>query len=521
MPTINSKTDWQDEVLAFWGRIPRSWKQSFLWAFALNIFVFFFDLAQFPLGDHDVGYVDGIPLLSGGLAGRWFIPFLHILDGHVQVPVWTQCLAFASQIVAGMAAVLLWKRDATAWQLFVGAAIISCMPVVTDFYYYHYMMLAFTCSQLFMVLGLHCAIADVKCKSLLRFFSVVLYTCAMASYQSSIMTWSVCFWALFCVRLAGNDSFRQCLTSLLPAFVCMLIACLLYSLSLRLYPLVGLSLDLYQFQTLQLADLPARFLDLLCHSYSHLVSPQGYFSLWMKLLLLAGMIGGIIAWYKVAGAHRLLLLPCLVLMPVAAKSQFLVSSTTGWETFRFAGLGLSYCYVFFFLGLLTSHKLVFRNLSFALVILLLPCFAINCLDEQVTHVRQTEHDLALLNRIVGRLESEPDFDPEKTYNLVQLGRPACFVKDNREPLSGRSVGQNWNPGFELWLLARYLRLGDRLNESMFKRPDLLQMAVDYMRDKKPFPHKDGIVIVDDTIIFYFEPAAIKVAEDNLVKGKVR
>lgn len=522
MTPIKLNSDWQGTVLSFWTQIPKAWKQAFFGAFALNVFVFFFDLAQFPLGDHDVGYIDGISLLNGGRAGRWFNPAINLLSGYVQIPVYTQCFAFVSQIMAGMAAVLLWKRDATAWQLFVGATIVSCLPVVTDFYYYHFQALAFTSSQLLMLIGLHFAILG-EARNRLAFLciSVILFTCGIASYQSSVMTWSVCFWGLFCVRLAGMDNFRQCLKCLLPAFACMLIACILYSISLRLYPLVGLSLDLYQFKTLKFTDLPARFFDLFQHSYSHLVSPQGYFSLWMKMLLLAGMLAGIISWSMLANSRRLILLPCLAIMPVAAKSQFLVSATTGWETFRFAGLALSYCYVFFFLGLMTSNKQALRNLAFALVILLLPCFAINCLDEQVTHVRQTEHDLALLNRIVGRLESMPDFAPEKTYNLVQLGKPTCFVKDNREPLSGRSVGQNWNPGFELWLLARYLRLGDRLNEEMFKRPDLLRLAVEHMRDKKPFPHRDGIAIVNDTIIFYFDSAAIKVAEANLAKGKVR
>lgn len=41
---------------------------------------------------------------------------------------------------------------------------------------------------------------------------------------------------------------------------------------------------------------------------------------------------------------------------------------------------------------------------------------------QIRHVRSTEHDLAVLNRVIGRIESLPNFDPDKTYNLVQLDR---------------------------------------------------------------------------------------------------
>lgn len=120
---------------------------------------------------------------------------------------------------------------------------------------------------------------------------------------------------------------------------------------------------------------------------------------------------------------------------------------------------------------------------------------------------------------MGRLEALPEFDPQKTYNLVQLGKPASFVSESgKYPLSDRTVGQYWNPGFELWMLARYLKLGDRLNEELYKRPDLLKIAVDYARDKKPFPHRDGVGILKDTIILYFDPKAIHVAEFNLKRG---
>ncbi len=71
------RSDWREDLLKLWQRIPVDWKKAFIAAMLINIIVYFFDLAQFPLGDHDVGcYEDGIPLLSGGRTGRWFTPFL-------------------------------------------------------------------------------------------------------------------------------------------------------------------------------------------------------------------------------------------------------------------------------------------------------------------------------------------------------------------------------------------------------------------------------------------------------------
>lgn len=525
------KSDWREDLLKLWQSIPADWKRAFTAAMLVNIIVYFFDLAQFPLGDHDVGYEEGIPLLSGGRAGRWFTPFLHLLSGHVQIPVYTQLLAFATQIAAGMGAVLLWRPKAGAWLLFAGGIVVSCMPAVTDFYYYHYMALAFTASQLFMVLALHASLKPGRHRLLSYALAIVLPTCALASYQSSIMTWTTCFWGLVLIKLLEWDGSLSALyilcKALCPALLCLMAACMLYATSLRFYPLVGLSLELYQFQTVAFGDLPQRFLELARQSWLHLAVPQGFMSLWLKILLLCALVGGAAAMLSSAmqtAQRRILkvsmLLVAIALFPIAAKSQFLVSHNNNWYLYRFLALGLSYVYSFFLLALLADSKTPIRNGGLLLFILLLPCMAVNCLDQQVRHVRSTEHDLAVLNRVVGRIESLPNFDPDKTYNLVQLGCTRPYLQDSARigpltPLSSQTISQAWNPGFELWLLSKYLKLGDRLNEEIRTRPDLMEKALNFARDKQAFPHQGSIGIVGDTIILLFDRNAISTAEARL------
>lgn len=536
MNTAFYDKDFRKSFLAAYQSVPVAWKKAFFAAMAVNILVFFFDLAQFPLGDHDVGYEDGIPLLSGGRSGRWFAPVLYLLSGHVQIPVYTQLLAFASQIAAGMAAVLLWFPAAGAWPLFVGGTVVSCMPAVTDFYYYHWQVLGFTCSQLFMILALHLTLRGHGHSMLRYVVAVVLCTTAMAGYQSSIMTWTACFWGwLLMVVLQWDGSNKtllaQCWSACL-AVACFLVAGLLYSVSLSLYPLVGLSLELYQFQTIPLTALPKRLLELAKQSWLHLVVPQGFMSLWLKMLLLGGMAGGAAAMlHGAARKERRTLRLCfltagILLFPMAAKSQFLVSGSSEWYLYRFLALGLSYAYLFFFLFLFTSGAVRARNAGFALFAFLLPCMAVNCLDQQVRHVRQANHDMAVLNRVVGRIESLPDYHAEKRYDLVQLGCTIPYLKDvpgmgTHNPLASQTVSQAWNPGFELWLLSKYLKLGDRINEEAVSRPDLMEKALAFVQGKRPFPAPGSIGIVDDCIILYFDSAAVPKAQTRLrqMEGK--
>lgn len=521
--------EWRETCVRLWISIPRAWRVAFFAALAVNAAVFFYDLAQFPLGDHDVGYQDGIHLLSGGRAGRWFTPFLHLLSGHVQIPVWTQVLAFSCQIAAAMGAVLLWRTAAGAWPLFACAVAVSCMPWVTDFYYYHWMALAFPASQLFMVLALHLSLSAQAPRLPRRLAAVVLCVCALATYQSSIMTWTACFWGFLLVRLAQWDGSRAGLGALarmlVPPLLCLAASCGLYALSVALYPLVGLSLGLYQFSTITPETFPLRLLQLARMSWAQLVTPSGFVTPWLTGLLGCVAAGG--AWALLSQcahdghgrAWRLCLCVLgLTLFPLAAESQFLVSASESWRLFRFLGMGMSYLYAFFLLALLMAGRRALRNLGFALFVLVLPCMAVNDLDQQVRHVRSVEHDQAVLNRILARIEALPGYDAEKTYNLVQLGRTVPYLADSpgTEPLRRATVSQAWHPGYELRMLSKYLKLGDRLNEEVRMRPDLMEKALVWARGRKPFPAGDSIGLVDgDTIVLLLDDRATGLAEARL------
>lgn len=171
MCTYLKERELSTDIIRLIKAIPKPVYLAFFAAMLANIVCFFHDLALFPIGDHDVGYLGNIPLLSGGRAGRWFIPFLHSLSGHTQIPVWTQLMAFATQIAAAMLFCLLLYPGPGFFPLFVSAILISGMPYVLDFYYHHYMALSFSASQLFMLLSLYFAI-DTRRRPVLIFQAI-------------------------------------------------------------------------------------------------------------------------------------------------------------------------------------------------------------------------------------------------------------------------------------------------------------------------------------------------------------
>lgn len=522
-------TDWLCSLKNAWNALPSPWKKAFFCALLVNVVVYFYDLAQFPLGDHDVGYMDGIPLLSGGRAGRWFLPFLHLLDGHVQIPVYTTLLGMATLIASGMAAVLLWKRDAGFAPLFVGAVVVSCHPAVTDFYYYHFMILGFTTAPLFLLLSIHCVMGPQAFRPLRLLAAIVLATIGLASYQSAVMTWTTCMCGHVLVQISqwdgSGEQLRARLKSLLPPVLCMVVACLLYALSLARYPLVGLSLDLYQFKTNAASGFAARLAEVVRQAWIHLALPQGFVSGWLKGIFLLAMPAAFWALWRQGrpcsrpAVRAALLVIFFLLLPVAAKSQFLVSSSSDWHTYRFMALSDNYLYAFFLVMLFGSALVLARNAGLLLFALALPCMAVNLLDQQVRHVRSVEHDMAVLNRVVGRIEALPAYDPDKSYNLVQFGRTIPYLANSPgmgpgNPLARITVSQAWHPGFELWHLSRYLKFNERINEES-DNTALLAQALQFARGRKAFPAPGSIGIINDTIVLIFDEQAVRQVERRL------
>ncbi|MDR2745668.1 MAG: hypothetical protein LBB66_10835, partial [Desulfovibrio sp.] len=318
-----------------------------------------------------------------------------------------------------------------------------------------------------------------------------------------------------------------------PPFAAFAAACLLYTASLSLYPLAGFSPEgEYQFRTLSAGGMLRRIPAVVKAAYAHFFVIQPFMGPWLKALLLFVSAGGFIALTHEARARKLasgrviLLVLGMLLLPVAAKSQFFVSAGENYYLFRFASLGLNYVYLFFLLALLGSESVKARNAGFALGIPLLPVMIVNCLHQQVLHVRSNTHDIATLNRVVMKMEELPGFSLDKTWNLVQFGRTTPYMArtySSRYDVDGLSgfngtISQVWRPGFALRLIEADLKLAERMNEYGTSNPDILRKAVSFAEGKKSFPAPGSVGIVDDIIVLVLDEKSVEIARTRLARA---
>lgn len=510
-----------------WRSIPSDWKKVFLIALASNFFVFSYGMMQFPLGDHDVSCIEGVSYFGEAVLGRWFTPFLYALSGFLQIPVYTQTLAMALQIIVGMAVVLLWKKDVGFFHLLASALLVSLIPFVNEYYYFHWAALNFSFSQLFMILP----IVILSQWTWLRFFiSTAMIVLALATYQSSIMTFMVVFCGLVAFKVMNWDgsrsSFMQILKQLSLPVAAAVFGSILYAISLFPIVYLGYLQSPYHFQ---IASGPffLRLLDVAQSAFAHLWYTQAYSPRLLKILFLfssiVGAIGIIINSRQ--GALRIqavkfgLLLLAFVAVILASKSQFLFSGYTNVYAYRFAGLSLSYVYLFFISGLFIMPAGLIKRLGIASFCLAIFVCAVNDFRAQEQLVRSNTHDFAVLNRVVARIEALDEFDPAITYNIVHFGKPKPYIASLYDQsdydvdgveLLGRTITQTWRPGPELTILSKYLKFGLLLTERSFNGKDVLVKAVKAANNHKAFPHKSFCFITDNNIL-------VLVFDENVVK----
>ncbi len=519
-----------EDLRTCWEAVPRHWKKAFVAALAVNFFVFFYGMSQYPLGDHDVGFLARVPETYHVSIGRWFAPFLYSLSGFLQIPVYTQTLAIIFQITAGMGAVLLWKKEAGFGCLFFGGLLVSLCPFVNEHYYYHWMAADFPFSQLCMVFAL--LVADRKRGVPRLLASSLLVMMGLATYQSSLMAFTVVWCGLCVFKLADCDAspegYRrlavECGFTLLPLFL----GVAAYQLSLVGLVQIGmLKADAYQLQAAA-SPLTDRLWKTVASSFGHLWFSQPYFPRIPKIVLLIVVCTGAacLAAKTLRPTRRnaifrlVALLVMLVGVIIASKSQVLVSDYSNYYAFRFSGAGLSYLYLAFLTALLASPVAGWRRVGIVCALAIVPMFAVNDLRAQEQIVHSNRHDFAVLNRVVARIESLDEFDPDKSYNIVQFGRTKPYIPElyrkNAYDVGGVeffsiTVSQDWWPGFELNILSRYLKLGEiRINGYNTAHKPFLAKAALAARGHRAFPHKDSCFIMDgDTLVLVFDEQALE------------
>ncbi len=510
--------------------------KAFTIAFIINFLVYLPELAQMPLGDHDLGYLPGIAYTSGGGIGRWFLPFLYAVRGFELIPVVITLLAFVMHIGAGMAAVYLWyKEKANLLEYVAGALFISLIPFSMDHYFFHWQADSFPFAQLCMILAI---IFSSTGKRNYFILGVILTTIGLATYQSSIQTAAVCWTGVVILQLIKWDGSKnkllELIRTLIPSSCALLLGALLYFLSvtiLRMLNLIRSSAYQLEVNDLSFAE---RIFSVISQSFLQFWYSQPFFPKSLKILLLGIVLSGcIVIIYRAVTDKKntnthvktLLVATSLAAMLVLSQIQSFIVTFSPY-TFRLLATSLSYIYLFAFLILLLSQNKILQRFSYVLGIIILLSFVVQDLKAQYYFAQQNKYDFSLVNRVIYRVESLDNFDPDKEYTFILLGKAPIFneleFKDAEmygASLAGNTITKSYPQGLVFPLLTPYIRTKNMLGEHSILTPELIK-AAEMSISRRPYPARESCFIHDDLIVVILDnKAAQYVLKRNSAKTK--
>lgn len=504
-------------------RLRRAWFVGLAIAIATYAYVLF----QFPTGNHDWTRMDGLEFHSYQVrVGRWFAPAIYALTGFRQLPVLNALIGLVGYVSAGFATCLfieaLTKKELPAAAHLVAGLLCALLPFGNWTFYYSWMAGMGPLAQLFCVLGLTYVARTPRPRGVA--WGGLVICVSLATYQAAIDTAAVLFWLaaiLWLVAPGASAERRRGFRGLIALAGSIALGAGLYKLSLSTLSAGHLlSTTSYHFRFISWAEFPARLAEVRAAAAAHMVDPHPFFSVALKLSLLALMLVGVavliargFAAFPGRGARSVATAVGVVvgvaLMILCTKIQFLVGAKDNYFDNRFASFGLTYVYVPLIVLGLGGLGPIARRVHLAACISCIWACVVSDLSWQDAHVKQNQYDKRFVERLITRIESQPGFSYEKKYHLVQLGS-VPDIRRNFFDYSGTASAYHeftmmasWRPHEAYLVMEPRFDIESVINlkKLVARRPTpRVNALMEHLQASQPWPHESSVAIVNNILV---------------------
>lgn len=407
--------------------------------FGLLFFCYFFDMAHFLIGNHDISQImNGVSIVPRHIpVGAFGIHLFSLIFSYGEtLPVLPNVFAYAAMTFVAIMFCNVFGCVKNNYVYFIVCALIVLSPMFISIFYYKFSLVSYMIAPLLVMYGFKCSF-DREWTILGSCVVVLCFFLGLASYPAVLSMLLVlgCLW-LFKENMLWNGSFKQAVPNIKRFLIfCgqLIIAICLYKLSTKLLVYFGLmsSTD-YHINHFSLEEFVANAPATIIIAFKHLWVTQPFMPRELKLPLLAILLVGFVlgtaqAVRSAATWPQILLkifLSCLFFSAsiVFCKTAQLFNPVSSREPYelRFAVYCLLYIYAFFAIILLKQAKVV-RTVSAALVIFCIMISVFNVLYAQRVWKSSYEKEISHYTRIVERIVTHENFDKNMQYTYIQMG----------------------------------------------------------------------------------------------------
>lgn len=503
-----------------WNGLDRRYRTAFLVAFGVGVFTYFLFFAHHLLGNHAFR----VPWLHENEQignGRWLGPWVGYLHYDADVPVVMQALGLFFGLWAAWLALRTWGLVERGGEIALLFTFIIVFPFNLAHFYYTFITPLFFISWLFAA----AAIAVVDRASPVRIaIGAVLVMLMMASYQTALSVLAVIVVGSAIaglIRPSGKaPSARDTVLQTAKLFAVRLLATaiggVLYFVSLRFFAVNASRTP----EITSLGDLIDRVLHVIELAFTHLWISQPDMIPPVKIALLALFAAAVVAsllrtWRSPVRAGLVLVL--WFGLVVATKALFLVSEPDSGDFEYRYNTSLIFFHAFTLAVLLNVFDRGWLNRATALaVVILCGVFIQADLVRQHVLLRGQQHDLAIANRILNRMETLPDLQPGRTYDLIRIGHYSRYrwnlyrSGDWRIDRAGDGhmdfgeITDRWVDEDVFRLLGSSIPFQQSSTDPRFalKAQEVIDSGV--LNGRQPWPAPSSVFIDGDRIIVYMQ-----------------
>jgi hypothetical protein len=529
-----------------WFNIPLVYKKSFCVVFlGLNI-VFMLHTANFMFGNHEWPYLLGkVQIFSVTYLGRYFgYAFPTVFFGGHYLPVLENLLAFAFFSVSAVMLCFYWRLPKSTLVYSVTGLLFVLQPYTISWMYYASSTLALLQYGFFILAGFILSNKAFESNSKRKRFFFILFSSlcfwyVMGMYMVVVSTIAVIFIGKLIVEFTSqeyqNKSIIQIMMGHIWTIVSIVIAVCLHFISIIYLKKVGIFQNVsYMNATLALRDIPNRILQVAKTAFSYLVDykvaffPKSFTVLFTILLIISVFVSSIdIFRPKISLKARfinVLLLFCLfyAALVFSFTSNFISASNLLFSP-RIDFLGIAYFHILIVVILFRQNVNFVKNISLFICIVLIHICAVQ--DFYAMKVWKLSFDAEKMeyNRIIARIETTPDYQDDKDYQVIILGATRAYYSnfydgeyDRHEDLL-RGFMPNWSQMPTFYVYTSHSRNGVWRQISDWQPfsaefIEIITAMPDEVENAEAWPSLKSIFIKDDIMFIALDQGVLDKAK---------
>lgn len=493
----------------------------------LNI-IFLFHSAHLMFGDHDWSYIkNGIPLSSGLFEGRFsqFI-LINLLSSGEILPIVNNALGFLGYALGVALLARYWHLPHTNLHYTLFALFASITPYILSFMYFAFLIIPVLSWNAFIIGGLLISENESTFSLKKSLSAIILFTLALGGYPPVINLFATALIAhLLIIRLIHKKPLFPLSSYIIWTIINFLIAIGIYKLCLIYLTHTGaINPNYYNLQTTPISEWGNKAILVISDLFKQFSITLPFIPLSYKVTAIGITLTALFATISktLSTQRKTYLFPSLLLnlllffgIFLSALLTLFISTSLAETEFspRIDFFGYTYALSAMYAICLINPRPILRN--FATLIAISSIFlSIHLLFEaQKVWNLGFLAEQKLYKRVLKRYETNPLFNPQNHYIMVQGGAPTFREKYYHTPYTHKSddlLGISYVPGLApgvMWNFDAQNEYADKTSYVYTFKPDA--DAINALSIASPYPSATSVAVGSYWILVVLTPNGLQ------------